>query len=210
MLEFISRQQAISAGIRRYFTGTPCAQGHISEFYVDAGCIACRNLRNKIRKAANRPPGWAPRPANLDNLTTSERKKIKNAQWRIANRDKSIVASALWRESNQARAREMVLAWHASNKDRRREHKQNRRARKKENGGQLSAGIVAKLLRLQRGRCTCCGAPLGNDYHLDHIIPLAKGGANTDENVQLLTQRCNNQKKDKDPILFMQQRGFLI
>lgn len=45
------------------------------------------------------------------------------------------------------------------------------------------------------GRCTRCGA---NDYlEFDHIIPRAKGGANTTNNVQLLCRRCNSQKSDR-------------
>jgi hypothetical protein len=42
------------------------------------------------------------------------------------------------------------------------------------------------------GRCVQCGA---TDYlEFDHIIPYAKGGASTVNNVQLLCRRCNLQK----------------
>lgn len=57
---------------------------------------------------------------------------------------------------------------------------------------------------------TCCGLPLGDNYHIDHIMPLALGGSNTDDNIQLLRQRCNNQKCAKHPVDFMQSRGFLL
>jgi 5-methylcytosine-specific restriction endonuclease McrA len=45
---------------------------------------------------------------------------------------------------------------------------------------------------------------------MDHIIPLALGGANTDDNIQLLRATCNLQKHTKHPIDFMQQRGYLL
>jgi 5-methylcytosine-specific restriction endonuclease McrA len=45
---------------------------------------------------------------------------------------------------------------------------------------------------------------------MDHIIPLALGGTNTDDNIQLLRAKCNKQKGAKHPIDFMQQRGFLL
>lgn len=45
------------------------------------------------------------------------------------------------------------------------------------------------------GKCRQCGAA---DYlEFDHIIPRAKGGANTAENLQLLCRRCNLQKSDR-------------
>jgi 5-methylcytosine-specific restriction endonuclease McrA len=87
---------------------------------------------------------------------------------------------------------------------------QNRRKRAKENGGKLSKEIVQKLLILQKRKCACCGEPLGNKYHIDHIVPLFLGGKNEDSNVQLLRQRCNQQKSFKDPIDFMQSKGFLL
>lgn len=44
------------------------------------------------------------------------------------------------------------------------------------------------------GRCIECGAA---DYlEFDHIIPVARGGSNSDANVQLLCRRCNLKKSD--------------
>lgn len=87
----------------------------------------------------------------------------------------------------------------------------NRRARLMGCTGRPTAGIDERLLKLQRGKCACgCKRPLGDNFHRDHIIPLALGGDNTDENIQLLRARCNMQKGAKHPIDFMQQRGFLL
>jgi hypothetical protein len=45
------------------------------------------------------------------------------------------------------------------------------------------------------GRCAECGA---TDYlEFDHIVPVNKGGSNSDNNVQLLCRRCNLTKSDK-------------
>ena len=45
------------------------------------------------------------------------------------------------------------------------------------------------------GRCADCGA---NQYlEFDHIVPVAKGGSNSDENVQLLCRNCNLKKSDR-------------
>lgn len=87
---------------------------------------------------------------------------------------------------------------------------QNRRAHIITNGGTLSKGLSAKLFKLQKGKCPCCKQPLGDTYHLDHVVPLAKGGNNTDDNIQLLRKTCNLQKSARDPLIFMQSRGFLL
>jgi 5-methylcytosine-specific restriction endonuclease McrA len=87
---------------------------------------------------------------------------------------------------------------------------QNYRSRKRANGGTLSKGLAEKLFKLQQGKCPCCKQPLGRNYHLDHIVPTALGGSNSDDNMQLLRATCNHQKHAKHPIDFMQQRGFLL
>ena len=87
---------------------------------------------------------------------------------------------------------------------------ENRRARKLKTGGKLSRGLAAKLFNLQQGKCPCCAQPLGNNYHLDHIESLARGGLNVDSNMQLLRKTCNLQKHAKHPVDFMQSRGFLL
>ena len=76
--------------------------------------------------------------------------------------------------------------------------------------GKLSKGLVEQLLKLQRGKCACCGKSLGADYHLDHIMPLVRGGLNIDSNIQLLRAECNNNKHAKHPVDFMQERGYLL
>jgi hypothetical protein len=44
------------------------------------------------------------------------------------------------------------------------------------------------------GRCAECGA---TDYlEFDHIVPRAKGGSNSDANIQRLCRRCNMKKSD--------------
>lgn len=101
--------------------------------------------------------------------------------------------------------------WRNRNPEKRRIVAHNRRARVRDAEGMLSHGLAERLIKLQRGKCACgCKQPLGDDYHLDHIMPLALEGTNTDDNIQLLRQRCNNQKHAKHPIDFMQQRGYLL
>ncbi len=124
--------------------------------------------------------------------------------WKSKNRDKVKAYNAAYGAAH----REEAKAWRRANKNVDRVHKQNRRHR--ERGGNLSAGIALKLFKLQRGKCACCGELLGDDYQLDHIMPIALGGKNVDSNMQLLRKVCNLQKHAKHPIDFMQERGLLL
>ena len=140
-----------------------------------------------------------------------EKARAAHAAWYAANHKKVRAASAAWRAANPEAVRAASAAWSAANPEAKRTHNQNRRARKLAAGGQLPQGLAEKLLKLQRGTCACgCKQLLGDDYHLDHIMPLALGGSNTDDNIQLLRSRCNQQKNASHPVDFMQRRGWLL
>lgn len=134
-----------------------------------------------------------------------------NALYRAENPEKIKCRHAKWRAENPSKHRSNGARWEAMNPEKCRIKCHNRRARLRDVGGVLSKDIASKLIVLQKGKCACgCKQPLGDNYHLDHIMPIALGGSNTDDNIQLLRQRCNNQKHAKHPIDFMQSKGFLL
>jgi len=133
--------------------------------------------------------------------------------YRVANIDKCKAASAKWRAANYNKKKISDAAWQKANPESCRIRNHNRRARKISAGGNLSKGLFDKLFILQRGKCPVCKAALSNvkpRSPLDHIIALANKGENIDSNIQILCQKCNSSKHAKDPIEFMQSRGFLI
>lgn len=186
--------------------------------YKCGTCKQCEKVRSAARRKTNQERVKAlsvdlpsknsakqPRSASK-----SERDKAYYAAWLARNPELSKARSAAWRAKNPDKAKENRKAWRESNPEATKVHNQNRRALRVGNGGVLSKGLSDKLFALQRGKCACCGQPLGERFHLDHIMPLALGGSNTDDNIQLLRQRCNNQKHAKHPVDFMQSRGFLL
>jgi 5-methylcytosine-specific restriction endonuclease McrA len=154
-----------------------------------------------------------------------EKHKATKAAWKAANLEKEKEFQRLYKEKNADKikqhkanyiaknpdkVKESKAAWRSKNHDAIKVLGHNRRAKLRSSGGRLSKDIEIKLLEMQRGMCACCRLPLDNDYHIDHIIPLALGGTNTDDNVQLLRAKCNMQKGAKHPIDFMQERGYLL
>tara|TARA_B100001079_G_scaffold168369_1_gene144474 strand:+ start:3782 stop:4129 length:348 start_codon:yes stop_codon:yes gene_type:complete len=59
----------------------------------------------------------------------------------------------------------------------------------------ISQSVKDKVWRRDQGKCVECGS--SNRLEFDHIIPFAKGGANTYRNIQLLCEKCNRSKSDK-------------
>lgn len=140
----------------------------------------------------------------------SNKAKANSKAWRVANPDRAKANSTAWRAANPERRRAAGAAWKVENPEICKVSGQNQRAKRSAAEGKLSAGLAKNLLKLQQGKCPCCQQPLGNDFHLDHVMPLSRGGLNIDSNMQLLRAVCNLNKSAKDPIRFMQQRGFLL
>ena len=64
-------------------------------------------------------------------------------------------------------------------------------------GGRSARAAIPRETRLavwkrDGGRCVACGASF--DLQYDHVIPLALGGADTVENLQILCAPCNQEK----------------
>lgn len=134
-------------------------------------------------------------------------------QWVKDNKDSCKASRQKYYAKNKEMLRQKSRDWDLKNPDKFKERMQRaanaRRARLAGVGGKLSKGIVQKLIKLQKGKCAYCSTAL-HAHHLDHIIPLALGGKNTDDNVQLLCPPCNMSKGAKHPIDYMQSKGFLL
>ena len=145
----------------------------------------------------------------------------RNAQWSLANKDSTNARSRIWNAANAEKKRANNALYRLKNQaaiNLRRKLKRKldpniekvkaavRRGRKLTAPGKLSKGIVDSLLVKQNGCCACCGAFLLGKYHLDHILPLSLGGANSDDNVQLLLPKCNLQKYNSTPEKFLERR----
>lgn len=182
---FYPRPQQLRAGGGRF-----CSQGCNT-----ASRAALNATEVKMRaKEANRA-AWAAG-------TRSALKGADNPRWKggvAARKDRQASEEAI-----QARrqARRLYLA---KNREKSREWAQGRRGLPR-----LPWGTIPRIGEAQRWRCGICRADIRNGYHVDHVVPLKRGGEHAARNLQLLCQTCNVRKSAKDPIDYMRERGFLL
>lgn len=211
-----------------------CKKCGSQEMYASGQCIPCKkayahNYRklNKDKVIESKAKHYQANKVIVLEKNSEYRKNnldiIKQtlAEYRQSNREKLRAAAveyrkknnekiSLYRETNREKLNAKSEAYRKANLNIFKVLSHNRRARVASVGGRLSKNIEKKLYALQNGKCACCGLPLGKDFHIDHIMPIALGGTNTDDNVQLLRKRCNLQKSAKHPVEFMQSKGFLL
>lgn len=104
-------------------------------------------------------------------------------------------------------AAERVREYRRKNPDKVREFAKRRKDR---THGTLPYGTIPKIRERQKNRCAICTCSLKNGDHLDHIVPLARGGKHEPSNLQLLCPPCNLAKSSRDPIEHMQSLGRLL
>jgi 5-methylcytosine-specific restriction endonuclease McrA len=93
-------------------------------------------------------------------------------------------ASRRWQKRNPEKARAININ---ANKD--------RKARKlKQFVENVNRNVVYQM---HGGMCGICKEFIAGKFHVDHVIPLAKGGLHCYANVQPAHPKCNMSKKDK-------------
>lgn len=183
----------------------PCKKCGSTEKMKSGKCRQCNILACKIAYDANKEKYKL--SSKLWASENREKSRAIKSRWSKSNPEKQMKAVASWNERNKDRCSENKKKWNKQNKDHKRILTTNRR--RKMAGGTISKERIASLLVKQNGRCPCCKTGL-EKFHVDHIMPIALGGTNTDDNIQLLCPSCNLKKNAKHPVDFMQSLGFLI
>ncbi len=152
---------------------------------------------------------------NKDKLLTRKHEydkanKSKIAQYYANNREEIARKSAVYNAANKEKVAARGAAYRKAHPEKNRCRYHARRARKIGNGGTHSPQDIKNLLSMQKSKCACCRKSIKGGYHADHIVPIALGGTNNKENIQLLCPTCNLSKGAKDPIAFMQKQGNLL
>jgi 5-methylcytosine-specific restriction endonuclease McrA len=183
---FVTAKEAQAAGDIFYFSGSTCKYGHISKRYTRSGeCVECALAYHKKRQQEKKEQiatrKRLQRQMNRAERAEWRRKYRQNEPAKLAHRDSEMRRRAIKRESSKIEIT--------------REH-------------------IDIIWKLQKGRCAYCRQKLKeggqSGYHVDHIVPLAKGGYHLKKNLQLTCAECNVRKSKKDPIDFAQSLGLML
>ena len=209
--QLISRADARAKGLTRYFTGKPCKYGHITERTISSNvCLQCGRQRTAQWIADN--PEQKRNNDRKSYLKHFNRAKETYTKWYSKNsaRQKSNMKS--WYIKHKEQHLERFKIWCAKNHEKKRVIDRNRRARQSGSEGTHTVTEVMILLEKQKWICAgpMCQTSLRKARHLDHIMPLIKGGSNNIANLQWLCPTCNLRKYTKDPIDFAQENGLLL
>jgi 5-methylcytosine-specific restriction endonuclease McrA len=141
----------------------------------------------------------------------AERDRLKSRAYYTKNRAKVKARTSAWRKRVRllrvTEFREMeqgcVKRWTMKNREKAREIKKackaKRQARKR--GATVETVYRRVVFERHRGVCGICLQPIdpAEQWHIDHVIPLSKGGAHSYANTQPSHPACNVRKGDKLP-----------
>lgn len=123
-------------------------------------------------------------------MTKEEKQlELEKARERNSNRDKQAVADSVraWRTKYPERYRAA-----------RRTAEGARRARKR--GAFIEQVRPDVVIERHGGHCGICGEKIEGAFHVDHVIPLSKGGSHGYSNVQPAHPVCNLKKGCQTPL----------
>lgn len=120
-----------------------------------------------------------------------ERKRAKDRAYYKANKQRAIENAARWKAANRERARELArLYW----------------SRKRASGGTHTPDEIWQMVDDQQGLCAYCETPLFGTYHIDHMIPVSRGGTDDWTNLAIACPTCNISKSARTVEEFMDAR----
>ena len=173
-----------------FLSDKPCKNGHMSPRRVNGNiCVECNAAAVRRYRAAH-----------------PERPRAYSRSYAQAFPEKVRASQAAWYAKNRGRATATKLAWTRANPERHSATSMRTHTRKLNAPGRgVSAEQRQEILDGSLGLCVYCNKR--KKLNLDHIEPLARGGAHDIENVVPACKSCNSSKCDTPLLLWLATRA---
>jgi len=162
----------------------PFDKFHKRSASLDGLCSKCKDCQSEYIKEY--------RQKNGDSLKEKKRiyakENIKKQRERWYN----------WYQKNREHWNAKSAAWWKDHSERKNVHTRQRYVTKLNASGHHTSEDIKAIKLKHNYRCNYCGTD-DSKGHIDHIIPLTKGGTNYGANLQLLCVSCNTSKGNKMP-----------
>lgn len=204
-MQVISKQQAKELGLKRYFTGLPCKNGHVDEIQISNNfCIACgKELATKWKKNNKEKVKLLDEKRRKDNPSRCNKYK---KQWKERNKDYITQYGIKYNLKNKLLLSEKRKKLRFENIEKFKENE--KRYRKNHSSYYLAQCNKRRADKLQATPKWADMQKIKEIYDdaknkgltVDHVIPL-KGklvcGLHVETNMQLLTNIENSQKGNR-------------
>lgn len=157
---------------------------------LKSACKECSSIEN--REYYHTHPEFRRHLREYERNLPLEKKEAKRAyarEWEHLNRERKNARARAYRKTEKSKASRRVEV-------------RNRYARKKQAQGSYTAQQIKEQYARQKNRCYWCKTNLIKEIrtpHIDHIIPLSRGGSNYIDNIVIACHRCNESRNNRLP-----------
>lgn len=120
----------------------------------------------------------------------------KSQDWKIDNPDRYARNQRNHKDRYREHYSEYYRQWAADNRDKCILNKHRYYSKLRQQLGEVSENIIDFLFEKQNGQCFYCQSKL-DDFHLEHMTPISRGGLHDDSNLCLSCSSCNLKKTTK-------------
>jgi 5-methylcytosine-specific restriction endonuclease McrA len=163
----------------------------------------CRQCSRAVNGAYNARPDVKAKRKAQQKARAAEKRAYDAARYKEKRAE-----IAAYQRGYYAANRETVLAavkvWGAENKERVGVIKKNYKSRRRcQEVSGIATADLARWEAIQTKVCHWCARDCGDDHHVDHFIPLSKGGRHEIDNLVIACRLCNLRKSARMPDDFM-------
>lgn len=177
---YATRAEAKAAGAKHYSPGTPCKNAHVAPRFTSCGyCTTCSRERAEQQRERLSAYYKARYEAKKPELLAKMRRHNSSIS------AKRVQDACDWAKRNPAKRKAIS-----------RQYKAKRRAQE---GEGITGGVLSAWTDAMPKVCFYCGCDCAAGFHVDHFIPLAKGGTHVLTNLRMSCPGCNLRKSAKMP-----------